>query len=496
MAATSEDHLLDAEQLAEWTTAFINTLPDTAFLYIAPGGEEDEDGKTQPRSLRYFPYRDASGDIDLPHLRSAISQAPKADLARDVIAKVQAKGRSMLDQERDDMAEDEDEKKEEEEEEEEEEEAKSKQPFGPSLGNPASRRYASEARLSAPVALSDDGPKWVELARSGTHFGRGSERRVELTSDDLRSMVRGYDKIKSEGWFPVGAPVGFNHAAILGSRDPESTKAAGRIMKVRTQDNSDGSLSLYGLVQWTDEGRKRIRAGEFDGFSVEMIPSDVARSKKTGEPLGDAALIGGTLTNEPFVSGMQAVAASEQDSTNRSDDIMSTTLSILRGSVALTEDASEAEVIAKVQSLADQAAKVEALTESLDTLTADRDALKAERDELAGWKQSQMLDQACEDGRIAASERDRYSKIVVALGEEEANAVFPTGRIPVEEKGASAPVEKADAKGLGAIDSAITALADRLAGEGLDAASAYSRAMSEVLSDPSTRAVYESETLN
>ena len=472
MAATQEARLSDVEQLAEWTTAFINTLPDTAFLYIAPGGEKDDDGKTQPRSLRYFPYRDASGDIDLPHLRSAIAQAPKADLPRDVIAKVQAKGRSMLEKEREELAAaDEAEKQEEE-------------------------ISYSDACLSAPVALADDSPKWVELARSGTHFGRGSDRRVELTADDLRSMVRGYDKIKSEGWFPVGAPVGFHHAAILGSRAPESTKAAGRIIKVRTQDNSDGSLSLYGLVQWTDEGRQRVRAGEFDGFSIEMIPADVARSKKTGEPLGDAALIGGTLTNEPFVPSMQAVAASEQESTPRSDDIMSTTLSILRGSVALTEEATEAEVIAKVQALADQAAKVEALTESLETLTADRDALKTERDELAGWKQSQMLDQACEEGRIAASERDRYSKIVVALGEEEANAVFPVGRIPVEEKGATAPVEKADAKGLGASDAAITALADRLAGEGLDAASAYSRAMSEVLSDPSTRAIYESETLN
>ncbi len=478
----------DVEQLAEWTTAFINTLPDSAFLYIAPGGEKDDDDKTQPRSLRYFPYRDADGNVDLPHLRNAIAQAPKADLPRDVIMKVQAKGRSILEQEREEMAEDDDEK--------DEKKKADKKATDVPFGNPANRRYYSDACLSAPVALADDSPKWVELARSGTHFGRGSERRVELTADDLRSMVRGYDKIKSEGWFAVGAPVGFNHAAILGSRDPESTKAAGRILSVRTQDNSDGSLSLYGLVQWTDEGRKRIRAGEFDGFSIEMIPADVARSKTTGEPLGEAALIGGTLTNEPFVAGMQAVAASEQKSTARSDDTMSSTLSILRGTVALTEEATEAEVIAKVQALADQAAKVEALTESLETLTADRDALKTERDELAGWKQSQMLDQACEDGRIAASERDRYSKIVEALGEEEANAVFPVGRIPVEEKGATAPVEKAEARNLAAIDAAIENLAERLTGEGLDAASAYSRAMSEVLSDPSARAVYESETLN
>ena len=123
---------------------------------------------------------------------------------------------------------------------------------------------------------------------------------------------------------------------------------------------------------------------------------------------------------------------------------MSTTLSILRGALALSDSASEAEVVAKAQTLANQAAKVEALTESLDTLTADRDALKAERDELAGWKQSQMLDQACEDGRISASARPRYTKIVDALGEEEANAVFTVGRIPVKETGNTAPVQNAD----------------------------------------------------
>ena len=138
MAATQEARLSDVEQLAEWTTAFINTLPDSAFLYIAPGGEKDDDGKTRPRSLRYFPYRDEDGKVDLPHLRNAIAQAPKADLARDVIAKVQAKGRSILEQEREEMAEDDDEKKDDEK---KDEKKKAKQPFGPSLGNPAARRY-------------------------------------------------------------------------------------------------------------------------------------------------------------------------------------------------------------------------------------------------------------------------------------------------------------------------------------------------------------------
>lgn len=81
---------------AKWTTAFINTLPDSSFLYIKPGGDKDGDGKTTPRSLRYFPYKDANGKVDLPHLRNAIARAPQADLPADVIKRVQDKARKVL----------------------------------------------------------------------------------------------------------------------------------------------------------------------------------------------------------------------------------------------------------------------------------------------------------------------------------------------------------------------------------------------------------------
>jgi hypothetical protein len=57
--------------LAQWTTAFTNDLPDSAFAYIAPGGTKDEGGKTQPRALRFLPHHGADG-VDLPHLRNAL----------------------------------------------------------------------------------------------------------------------------------------------------------------------------------------------------------------------------------------------------------------------------------------------------------------------------------------------------------------------------------------------------------------------------------------
>lgn len=60
--------------MAEWTTSYINDLPDSAFAFVESGGTKDSDGKTVPRSLRHYPHHNAQGGIDLPHLRNALSR--------------------------------------------------------------------------------------------------------------------------------------------------------------------------------------------------------------------------------------------------------------------------------------------------------------------------------------------------------------------------------------------------------------------------------------
>lgn len=47
----------------------INDLPDSAFAYIEPGGDKDDDGKTVPRSLRHYPVHDEA------HARNAYARA-------------------------------------------------------------------------------------------------------------------------------------------------------------------------------------------------------------------------------------------------------------------------------------------------------------------------------------------------------------------------------------------------------------------------------------
>ncbi len=98
--AAAEDRLAQIERFkadAKWSTAYINDLPDSSFLYIGPGGEKVE-GKTTPRSLRKFPIKGPDGKIDLPHLRNAIARIPQSDLPAAKKKSLQERARLMLEE--------------------------------------------------------------------------------------------------------------------------------------------------------------------------------------------------------------------------------------------------------------------------------------------------------------------------------------------------------------------------------------------------------------
>lgn len=84
------------DERAQWTTAYVNGLPDSSFLYVAPGGTKDGDGKTVPRSNRYFPVKDENEKVDLPHLRNALARIPQSDLPDAVKTSCTSKAQRML----------------------------------------------------------------------------------------------------------------------------------------------------------------------------------------------------------------------------------------------------------------------------------------------------------------------------------------------------------------------------------------------------------------
>lgn len=84
-------------EMAVWSTAFVNNLPDSCFLFIESGGQKDSDGKTVPRSLRHLPYKGPDGKIDMPHLRNAIARIPQMKgMSEDVKNRLQARARKLL----------------------------------------------------------------------------------------------------------------------------------------------------------------------------------------------------------------------------------------------------------------------------------------------------------------------------------------------------------------------------------------------------------------
>jgi DNA adenine methylase len=94
-----DDAELAAAEKAAWSRAFVNDLPDGAFLYVEPGGKKDESGRTVPRNLRHFPVRGADGKVDLPHLRNALARIPQSrvpGLTEDDLLGLQERARELL----------------------------------------------------------------------------------------------------------------------------------------------------------------------------------------------------------------------------------------------------------------------------------------------------------------------------------------------------------------------------------------------------------------
>ena len=150
-------------------------------------------------------------------------------------------------------------------------------------------------------------------------------------------------------------------------------------------------------------------------------------------------------------------------------------------------------LMAEVQRLQDEAAKVAVLSETLETVTKEVENLRTRNTLLEDREKTRSLDEACASGRIAPAEREDYWKVCETLGEDGAHRVYAEGRIPVDRVTPEQSAEEPSAN----LDTAVKILADQLvANQDMNPAAAYARAMVEILSDPAKLAIYESETLN
>ena len=304
------------------------------------------------------------------------------------------------------------------------------------------------AITTAPHALAQvgaDGPRWVEMLRSGVHKSRfvgGSSASghdvAEFTRADLESAARGFAAVKAEGYLLDGrAPVGYDHAEfsaalrmVTGKEpdDGEVFSAAAWVSDVRVEANDAGGFSLMGLHHFTDAGRSRVRAGGFRGYSIDIAPPGLMQTR-AGEPIPEWVPFGGTLTNTPFVQSMAPVAATERAPLPNPTEVPQMDIKLLSGALSLSDTATEGEALAALHALTEKAAKADVLASELAAMTEQRDTAKAEFVALTERSEALTVKQAAHEGRIGLAQGPRYLKVLKALGEEEAHAIFPAGSI-------------------------------------------------------------------
>ena len=363
------------------------------------------------------------------------------------------------------------------------------------------------ATITAPHALAadaaDDGPRWVEMLRSGVHKSRfvggaslSGHDVAEFTRADLDSAARGFAAIKAEGYLLDGrAPVGYDHAEfgaalrMVTGQEPDEGEvfaAAAWVSDVRVEANEAGGYSLMGLHHYTAQGRARVRAGGFRGYSIDIAPPGLMQTK-AGEPIAEWVPFGGTLTNTPFVQSMAPVAATERTS-SPTTEVPQMDIKLLSGALSLSETATEGEALAALHTLTERA---DTLASELVAMTEQRDAAKAEFVALTESSKALTVKQAVHEGRIGLAQGPRYLKVLAALGEEEAHAIFPANAVPVAPvvPATGVPVE-AGPLTADSVLAEVAALAERIqADDDVPAASAWVQASNEIEKDPAKAAL-------
>ena len=294
------------ETRAEWDTAYVNDLPDSAFAVILPGGEKDGEGKTVPRSLRKLPHHNASGALDMPHMRNAMSREPQTDMSeaqheaaqRHLEAHAEAAG----------MTRSEDDK-------------------------PKTEDVTTQPSITTEEAEETD----VELSPVG-------DEKVEIPVDpsdvEVRSVTRREMEVRLLPWdtaietkqgpemFVRGATVGtaddgvllmgLEHEAGVGlgqdGRPTLTRRVAGRSTKVWEADDGPHVLFRVARTQAGDEILALAEDRIVRGVSVEFteVPGGTATVKRNGRRVrvhSRVAISGASMTYRPAYGEQAAVLA-------------------------------------------------------------------------------------------------------------------------------------------------------------------------------------------
>lgn len=162
---------------------------------------------------------------------------------------------------------------------------------------------------SVGITCRDPGTKlvWIQIAEAGSFRGH-PQGEFALTPGVFSEIVANYQK---DG---ILVPIDAEHASEMpassGSIPAIGAPAHGWIHRLEARGDT-----LWGLVEWLEPARSYIKEGRYKYLS----PAIALRTKDrvTGKPQG-AKLTSAAITNQPFLKGMQPLAARDR---TRTEDV-------------------------------------------------------------------------------------------------------------------------------------------------------------------------------
>lgn len=306
-------------------------------------------------------------------------------------------------------------------------------------------------------------PKWNKIFKAGEYHRRDMPGgKIVVGRAEFEEMIRNWKAMGGNG-----LPVDRHH---WGDSNDTSVRADDKVAVGFIEDlRVDADGDLEGLTKWNALGFKLLSEDLMRYFSPTFHPSAINR--RTGKKQG-WTIAGGALLNDPFISDLPRLAASEHPSASSTSPgaVKMNKLLLAALSAALNikfaEDASEADVIKAVEAagadrkkLADEleaATKMsatqkdsnETLKKALAVEVEAREALAKKVDEVLKLNEGAKVDAAISElrrkGKVTPAEVADAKKIALALGVDECKRIYsarPTVVPPAGEIGVPGDVD-------------------------------------------------------
>ncbi len=242
---------------------------------------------------------------------------------------------------------------------------------------PAPERHSGYLVDLTSIQFEESGDtSWVHALTVGEHkhplwgLMKFPIERIQRFASNVNNNVRGID-----------LAIDYSHH--------NSEEAAGWIRKADPRDNG-----LWLFVEWTKKAAQRIRDKEFRYFSAEFVDE----WKSETETFKDV-ILGGGLTNRPFLKDLLPVNLSELYEKGKEKEDESMELKELLEALDLSEDASEEDAVKAIKLLQEppepkEKEPVSKTDAELIKLAEESPVVKALVDEVTALQTARSLDEA------------------------------------------------------------------------------------------------------